>query len=139
MTPHYLAFDPATIEKRQVYRLLTGAVVPRPIGWASTVSKSGVSNLAPFSFFTVVCVIPPMISLTIARNPDGSETHTLRNVRETGEVCFHGVAQPVWKEMVDSATGFPEDDSEFAKTGLPPIPSVKVNPPRVKEVPIHFE
>ena len=60
----YLEFDPAIIEKRQVYRLLTGAVVPRPIGWASTLSKNDISNLAPFSFFTVVCVIPPMISLT---------------------------------------------------------------------------
>ena len=60
MMPDYLEFDPAIIEKRQVYRLLTGAVVPRPIGWASTISNSGVSDLAPFSFFTVVCVIPPM-------------------------------------------------------------------------------
>jgi flavin reductase (DIM6/NTAB) family NADH-FMN oxidoreductase RutF len=114
-------------------------VVPRPIGWASTVSKAGVTNLAPFSFFTVVCVSPPMISLTIARNPDGSEKHTLKNARETGEFCFNVVTEPVWKEMVDSANGFPEDDSEFDKTGLTPIPSVKVKPPRVKEVPIHFE
>lgn len=106
MTPHYLEFDPATIEKRQIYRLLTGAVVPRPIGWASTVSKSGVNNLAPFSFFTVVCVIPPMISLTIARNPDGTEKHTLKNVRETGEFCFNVVTEQVWREMVDSANAF---------------------------------
>jgi len=110
MTPHYLEFDPAIVEKRQVYRLLTGAVVPRPIGWASTVSKSGVSNLAPFSFFTVVCVIPPMISLTIARNPDGTEKHTLKNVRETGEFCFNVVTEPVWREMVDSANAFPASE-----------------------------
>jgi flavin reductase (DIM6/NTAB) family NADH-FMN oxidoreductase RutF len=135
----YLEFDPAAIDKRQVYRLLTGAVVPRPIGWASTVSSCGVTNLAPFSFFTVVCVIPPMISLTIARNPDGSEKHTLKNVRDTGEFCFNVVTQPIWKEMVDSANAFPEDDSEFDKTGLTPIPCVKIKPPRVKEVPIHFE
>ena len=76
MISDYLQFDPAISEKRHVYRLLTGAVVPRPIGWASTVSKSGITNLAPFSFFTVVCVIPPMISL--ARNPDGTEKHTLK-------------------------------------------------------------
>src|ERR1700688_37785 len=68
----YLEFDPATAGRRQVYRLLTGSVVPRPIGWASTISASGVTNLAPFSFFTVVCVIPPILSLTIARNPGGS-------------------------------------------------------------------
>ena len=90
----YLEFDPSVIDKREVYRLLTGAVVPRPIGWASTVNGNGVTNLAPFSFFTVVCVVPPMISLTIARNPDGSEKHTLKNVRETGEFCFNVVTQP---------------------------------------------
>jgi flavin reductase (DIM6/NTAB) family NADH-FMN oxidoreductase RutF len=128
MTPPYLEFDPAIVEKRQVYRLLTGAVVPRPIGWASTISKNGVSNLAPFSFFTVVCVIPPMISLTIARNPDGSEKHTLKNVRQTGEFCINVVTQPVWREMVDTANAIPEEDSEFARTGLTPIPSVKVKP-----------
>ena len=107
MSP-YLEFDPSVIDKRQIYRLLTGAVVPRPIGWASTVSTKGVANLAPFSFFPVVCVIPPMISLTIARNPDGSEKHTLKNVRDTGEFCFNVVTQPVWKEMVDSANAIPE-------------------------------
>ena len=114
-------------------------MVPRPIGWASTVSARGVTNLAPFSFFTVVCVSPPMISLTILPKADGSEKHTLKNVRETGEFCFNVVTKPVWKQMADSANGFPEDDSEFAETGLTPIPSVKVKPPRVKEVPIHFE
>jgi flavin reductase (DIM6/NTAB) family NADH-FMN oxidoreductase RutF len=139
MMSDYLQFDPASIEQSQVYRLLTGAVVPRPIGWASTVSKSGMTNLAPFSFFTVVCVIPPMISLTIARNPDGTEKHTLKNVRETGEFCFNVVTEPVWREMVDSANAFPAGDSEFAETGLTPLASVKIAAPRVKEVPIHFE
>ena len=134
-----LAFDPATMEQRALYRLLIGAVVPRPIGWASTVSAAGVANLAPFSFFTVVCVSPPMVSLTIMPRADGSEKHTLKNVRATGEFCFNVVTRPVWQQMVDSANGFPEDDSEFAETGLTPIPSVKVKPPRVKEVPIQFE
>ena len=135
----YLEFDPSEIERRAVYRLLTGSVVPRPIGWASTMDKDGRTNLAPFSFFTVVCVIPPMISLTIARNPDGSEKHTLKNIKETGEFCFNVVTEPVWQEMVDSANAIPEGESEFEATGLTPIPAVKVRPPRVKEVPIHFE
>lgn len=135
----YLEFDPSKIERREIYRLLTGSVVPRPIGWASTVNSQGVSNLAPFSFFTVVCVAPPMISLTIARNPDGSEKHTLKNAKETGDFCFNVVTTPIWKEMVDSANGIPEGESEFDATGLTPIPSVKIKSPRVKEVPIHFE
>ncbi|MGO9398414.1 MAG: flavin reductase family protein [Xanthobacteraceae bacterium] len=138
-TPDTLEIDPAETDPRAVYRLLIGSVVPRPIGWASTVSAGGVANLAPFSFFTVVCVAPPMVSLTIMRKPDGSEKHTLKNVRANGEFCFNVVTRPVWQQMVDSANGFPEDDSEFAETGLTPIPSVKVKPPRVKEVPIHFE
>ena len=135
----YLEYDPAVIERRAVYRLLTGAVVPRPIGWASTISGAGRTNLAPFSFFTVVCVIPPMVSLTIARNPDGSEKHTLRNIRVMGEFCVNVVTAPVWKEMVDSANGFPEDESEFDKTGLTPMPAVKIRAPRVAEAPIHVE
>jgi flavin reductase (DIM6/NTAB) family NADH-FMN oxidoreductase RutF len=137
--PDMLEIDPAATDDRAVYRLLIGSVVPRPIGWASTVSASGVPNLAPFSFFTVVCVSPPMVSLTIMRKADGSEKHTVKNARATGEFCFNVVTRPVWQQMVDSANGFPEDDSEFAETGLTPIPSVKVKPPRVKEVPIHFE
>jgi flavin reductase (DIM6/NTAB) family NADH-FMN oxidoreductase RutF len=137
--PAQLEIDPATTDQRAVYRLLIGSVVPRPIGWASTVSAAGVANLAPFSFFTVVCVSPPMISLTIMRKPDGSEKHTLKNARGSGAFCFNVVTRPVWQEMVDSANGFPEDDSEFAETGLTPIPGVKVNAPRVKEAPIHFE
>jgi flavin reductase (DIM6/NTAB) family NADH-FMN oxidoreductase RutF len=135
----YLEYDPAGIDQPAVYRLLTSVVVPRPIGWASTISAAGVTNLAPFSFFTVVCVVPPMVSLTIARNPDGSEKHTLRNIRETQEFCINVVTASVWKEMVDSANGFPEHESEFDKTGLTEMPAVKIKPPRVAEVPIHLE
>jgi flavin reductase (DIM6/NTAB) family NADH-FMN oxidoreductase RutF len=137
--PGYVEYDPAVIERREVYRLLTGAVVPRPIGWASTVSPTGATNLAPFSFFTVVCVVPPMVSLTIARNPDGSEKHTLRNILETREFCVNVVTASVWREMVDSANGFPEHESEFDKTGLTELPAAKIKPPRVAEAPIHLE
>jgi flavin reductase (DIM6/NTAB) family NADH-FMN oxidoreductase RutF len=87
----------------------------------------------------VVCIIPPMISLTTARNPDGTEKHTFKNVRETGEFCFNVVTEPVWREMLDSANAFPAGDSEFTKTGLTPIPWVKIAAAHVKEVPIHFE
>ena len=80
-----------------------------------------------------------MISLTIARNPDGSEKHTLKNAKETDDFCFNVVTTPVWKEMVDSANGIPEGESEFDVTGLTPIPSVKIKSPRVKEAPINFE
>jgi flavin reductase (DIM6/NTAB) family NADH-FMN oxidoreductase RutF len=133
MTSHYLEFDPAIIEKRQVYRLLTGAVVPRPIGWASTLSKSGVTNLAPFSFFTVVCVIPPINSI-----PPHREAYAQERARDRRILLQRGDGRGVG-EMVDSANAFPAGDSEFSETGLTPMPSVKIAAPRVKEVPIHFE
>ena len=107
-TPDTLEIDPAATDPRAVYRLLIGSVVPRPIGWASTVSAGGVANLAPFSFFTVVCVAPPMVSLTIMRKPDGSEKHTLKNVRANGEFCFNVVTRPVWQQMVIQPTAFPK-------------------------------
>ncbi len=53
--PDYLEFDPAQLAEPDIYRLLIGGVVPRPIGWASTLSANGVANLAPFSFFTPWC------------------------------------------------------------------------------------
>ena len=135
----YLEFDPSEIERRAVYRLLTGSVVPRPIGWAATIDEEGRTDLAPFSFFTVVCVVPPMISLTIARNPDGSEKHTLKNIKAVGDFCFNVATEQVWQQMVDTGNAIPEGDSEFDATGLTPLPAVKVNSPRVAEVPIHFE
>ena len=73
------------------------------------------------------------------RKPDGREKHTLKNARATGDFCFNMVTRPVWTQMVDSANGFPEDDSEFAETGLTPIPALRVTAPRVQEAPIHFE
>ena len=135
----YLEFDPNEIERREVYRLLTGSIVPRPIGWASSISKDGIHNIAPFSFFTCVCVAPPMISLTVARNPDGSKKHTLINAEETGEFCFNVVTHRHWEQMVDTANGIPEKESEFDATGLEPVPAKKVKAPRIKNAPIHFE
>jgi flavin reductase (DIM6/NTAB) family NADH-FMN oxidoreductase RutF len=114
----YLEFDPSSIDRRVVYRLLTGSLVPRPIGWASTVSAAGVANLAPFSFFTVVCIIPPMVSLTIARNPAGNEKHTLKHIRQSGEFCINVVTQPVWTEMVDTANAVHERDSAANRAAI---------------------
>tara|TARA_Y100000588_G_C14195678_1_gene900064 strand:- start:1025 stop:1648 length:624 start_codon:yes stop_codon:yes gene_type:complete len=136
---NFKEFDPSQIERREIYRILTGSIVPRPIGWASTISKDGISNIAPFSFFTCVCVAPPMISLTIARNPDGSKKHTLINAEETGDFCFNLVSENLWEKMVDTANGYEKGISEFSEVGIESIPSIKVDSPRVKQSPIHFE
>ena len=62
---NYRIIDPAGLERRQIYRLLVGSVVPRPIAWVSTISKNGDVNLAPFSFFTCVSHSPPMLSISV--------------------------------------------------------------------------
>jgi flavin reductase (DIM6/NTAB) family NADH-FMN oxidoreductase RutF len=66
-----MIFDPETLDATACYKLLIGSIVPRAIGWASTLSADGITNLAPFSFFTVVSRKPPMVSLTIQPDPIG--------------------------------------------------------------------
>ena len=84
------------------------------------------NNLAPFSFFTVVCVIPPMISLTIARNPDGTEKHTLKNVREDRRILLQRGDGAGMAGNGGFRQGLPVGGySEFSETGLTPIPSVQ--------------
>lgn len=132
-------FDPAELERKPLFDLMRGCIVPRPIGWTSTASASGATNLAPFSFFTMVCLVPPMISLTISRKRDGSEKDSLRNIRETGEFCVNVATLPYWERVVDSANGLPADESEFDTYGLTAVPADKVKAPRVKESPVTLE
>ena len=89
------------------YRLLTAVVVPRPIAWVSTVSGSGVVNLAPHSFYTVACARPPIVQFTSVRKKD-----TLRNVLETGEFVVNLAPAPLLHEVNNSAARFAPEQSE---------------------------
>jgi flavin reductase (DIM6/NTAB) family NADH-FMN oxidoreductase RutF len=126
-------FDPAVMG-RNVYGLLTSVVVPRPIAWVSTRSATGVDNLAPHSFFSVVGVDPGIIEFTSVGHKD-----SLRNVLATGEFVVCMCTEPLMELVNRTGTDFPADISEFDACGLTREPSLRVTPFRVAESPVAIE
>jgi len=132
--------DPAASSIHEIERLLVGVIVPRPIAFVSTISLDGVANLAPFSFFTAVCPKPPVVCFCNSIRPrDGSKKDTLRNVEATGEFVINVVSEEFAQQMVACSGDYPPDVSEFDISGLTPIPSDLVKPPRVKESHVQME
>lgn len=122
------------------YKLLIGSVVPRPIAFVSTISKNGVPNLAPFSFYTGVCSNPLTLCFCPSiRGSDGQKKDTLINIEETGEFIIHATTEAIAEKMNVTSAEFPSDVNEFDKAGLTPIAASIVKPFRVKESPIAFE
>jgi flavin reductase (DIM6/NTAB) family NADH-FMN oxidoreductase RutF len=132
--------DPATLPWKSVYKLMIGAILPRPIGWISTVDAAGQANLAPFSFFNAVASRPPtVVFCPTIREFDAGPKDTLRNVRTTGEFVVNIVTEALAEAMNVTSTEFPPQVDEFAAAGVTAAPSAAVAPPRVAECPVHFE
>lgn len=135
---NYEVFDTAHIDHRQIYRLLVGSIVPRPIAWVSTISAEGRPNLAPFSFFTCVSHDPPMVSLSVGERQSELKD-TTRNILETGGYVIHAVAEGSEQVMNYTSSNFPAGVSEFEETGLETVPSGFVRAPRIANIPIAME
>jgi len=123
----------ARLSAHERYKLLIGLVIPRPIAWISTRSENGVANCAPFSFFNVFSEDPPLCVIGINPRSDGALKHTLKNIRRTREFVVNLVDEATANAMHISSGEFPEDVSEFDKTGLTPAPAVTVQHPRIAE------
>jgi flavin reductase (DIM6/NTAB) family NADH-FMN oxidoreductase RutF len=135
-----MEFSPETLPWNQLYKLMIGAVLPRPIGWISTLDTQGRPNLAPFSFFNAICPNPPhVLFCPMVRGSDGATKDSLRNVRETGEFVVNIVTESLAEAMNATSGEYPQDVNEFEIAGLTPVPSVVVRPFRVGESPVHFE
>ncbi|GAC1305335.1 MAG: flavin reductase family protein [Vulcanimicrobiaceae bacterium] len=135
-----MELDPRTIPWRDGYRLLIGSVVPRPIGWVSTVSAAGVANIAPFSFFNAACAAPMVVTFAPMRDSDtGNKKDTLQNVEATGEFVINIVSEPLLEKMDLTGEDFAPEIDEFAAVGLTAIASRVVKPPRIAEAPVHLE
>lgn len=135
---------PDSLEARERYKLLIGGVVPRPIAFVSTVSPGGALNLAPYSFFTAIGSNPMSLLFCPATLPDGSDKDTLKNCLPpgqggVGEFVVNVAAEPFARQVAAAAESLPYGESEFDLTGLTPVPSSKVRPPRVAESPISYE
>lgn len=135
-----MEIDPTTISYKSVYKIMTGSILPRPIGWISSIDSSGRPNLAPFSFFNAVCSNPPTVLFCSSiRGSDGKTKDTLNNVRATNEFVVNIVTEELLQAMNASSIEAPPDFDEFNYAGLTLAPSVMIKPPRVKESPIHYE
>ncbi len=119
------------------YRLLSTAVTPRPIGWISTTSQAGVDNLAPYSFFNVVAVDPPVVMFA----PVGSQElkDTPRNVRETEQFVVNTVTRELVEQMNATSATLPAGESEFDQVGIERAASTVVEPPRVAAAQVAME
>lgn len=135
----YVAIDPGQVPSTSMYKLLIGAVVPRPIAFVSTVDSNGVVNLAPFSFFNGVSSNPPAVMIAITRRNDGSKKDTLLNIEANGQFVVNTVSEWMAEPMNHCSGDFPYGVSELEKAGLTAIPSERVRPPRVSQSPIQFE
>ena len=133
-----MQFDPQELEQTAIYKLLTGAVIPRPIGWISTISEDGILNLAPFSYFNAVGDDPPHVMFSTVRS-NNSNKDTLNNVLATKQFVVNMVTEDLAEQMNMTSQPIPANESEFELAGLTPIASVKVKPPRVLECKITME
>jgi flavin reductase (DIM6/NTAB) family NADH-FMN oxidoreductase RutF len=138
--------SPADLSHKELYNIMLNSVAPRPIAWVSTVSASGRLNLAPFSFFNVVCVDPPLLAfapgLRQPKQPEvshGEAKDTLRNIRETSEFVVNIVTYELAEAMNLTSGEYNPSVNEFELAKLTPQPSKSVRPPRVAESPVSFE
>lgn len=138
--------SPSDLSHSELYNTLLNSVAPRPIAWVSTIGASGQLNLAPFSFFNVVCVDPPMLAFAPGlRRPrqaeasHGEAKDTLRNIRETREFVVNIVTYELAEAMNLTSGEYDASVNEFELAKLTPQPSKIVRPPKVAESPVSFE
>jgi flavin reductase (DIM6/NTAB) family NADH-FMN oxidoreductase RutF len=128
VTPHGLPHDP-----------FKSCVVPRPIGWISTVDSQGRHNLAPYSQFQNVTFNPPIVMFSANQNTGGQRKDSVRNAEESGEFVWNMATYALRDAVNKSAEELPHGVDEFEHAGLVKLPSRKVKPMRVAGSPIQFE
>ncbi|MFT4111238.1 flavin reductase family protein [Silvibacterium sp.] len=132
--------DPAEHPSAEIYKLITGAIVPRPIAFVSTIDADGIPNLAPFSYFMACSSNPPVVCFCTTVRP-GPLPHkdTLSNVRAIGEFVVNIVSEEFADRMNLTAAEVAPEVDEFQLSGLTPLPSELVRPARVAESHVHME
>lgn len=135
-----MTLDPAELANKALYGYLSTAVAPRPIALASTMDAGGGVNLSPFSYFNVFSTRPPILVFSpILRGRDGSAKDTLNNLHAVPEVVINIVNFAMVEQVSLASTEYASGINEFTKSGLTPMPSEVIRPPRVGEAPVAFE
>ena len=132
---------PSDLTTTERYKLMIGAIVPRPIAWVSTIDREGNFNLAPFSFFTAAARDPMTLIFcpSVPINEMRDKKDTLRNIEQVPEFVVNLTNEETAEAMNLTATILPPGQSEFEWAGLTPIASETISVPRVAEAPAAFE
>jgi len=134
------SFSPEDLITRDRHRILLGAIGPRPIALVSTVDEFGTPNLSPYSFFNIFSSNPPTLIFSPARRVrDNTTKDTLHNALREQEVVVNVVNYDLVQQVNLSSAEYPSHVDEFVKSGLTPVPSELVGPPRVAESPVSLE
>lgn len=129
-----LEVAPGDWSERDFYLMMTALVIPRPIGWISTVSAAGVRNVAPYSYFNLMGSEPFYVAFASTGVKD-----SLTNIREVPQFVANIVTMDLLERMNFTAGDFPSAEDEFGWAGLTPVRSARVAPPRVGEAKAHIE
>jgi flavin reductase (DIM6/NTAB) family NADH-FMN oxidoreductase RutF len=130
----HLEVAPEDWAERDFYLMMTALVIPRPIGWISTVSAEGVRNIAPYSYFNLMGSDPVYVAFG-----SHNEKDSITNLRKVPEFVANIVSMDLVEKMNFTSVDFPPGEDEFAWAGLTPAPSLKVRAPRVAEAKAHLE
>lgn len=131
-----MQFDPNNLDSLSLYKLLTGSILPRPIGWISTIDSHGMNNLAPFSYFNIVGEKHIMFSTAKKK---GKNKDTLNNILQNNEFVLNMVTEDLAEAMNSTSSEIPYYEDEFLLANLTPIDSQLIKPKRVGESKITFE
>lgn len=132
-------FRAQDLSAQAAYQLLVGAITPRPIAWITSLSATGVLNLAPYSFFTVASCYPPVLSVTQVNPRNRLEKDTLHNLRTTGECVVNIVSRELAEQMNASCAEYPADVSEVDALAIVTAPSLQVKPAGIAAAGVRYE
>lgn len=132
-------FDPRHDARPLPFDPFKSCTVPRPIGWLSSVSSDGISNLAPYSQWQNLTFDPPMVMFAANGYPDGRKKDTVINAEQTGWFVWNMATWELRDAVNRSAQAFPPEIDEFVHAGVTAEPCIDAPGPRVAESPCHFE
>lgn len=130
--------NPSEQTERENYKLMTGAIVPRPIAFVTTKSPQGVVNAAPFSYFNIVSSNPPLISISVQRK-NGEQKDTARNIYATHEFVVHLTSEENVDMVNETAASLAYNDSELARTTFTLVESAAIAVPAIAEAAFRME
>jgi flavin reductase (DIM6/NTAB) family NADH-FMN oxidoreductase RutF len=133
-----MEIDARSLSRDESYKLLSGAIVPRPIAWVCSGVEAGRINLAPFSTFTFVSSMPPTVGFNCDKR-DGEQKDTSRYINESREFVVNIADESLLEALHLSSERHPPNASEVELLGLKTVASSKIRTPRLSDAPISME